>query len=472
MDRSMADRSTTAERVPDTATGGWERQPARRDPAGYVRYLADAVVTVDDEERVLSPGAVDVLGERVVWVGDPGDRDLPAGTDVRKVGGVLMPGLVNTHAHSPMTLLRSAGDGLSLQRWLQEVIWPREAHLTADDVYWGMTLGCEELLTTGVTTTCEMYLFDDALVDAAIDAGIRCVATPGIFDLPDRGTEGHWTSFLSRAQELRSKAHGREGRISVGFGPHSAYALPPDALRTIAKVATESDAMVHIHVAENPGEVEQIATRDGCTVPELLEHVGILEAHCLAAHSVWLDDADLDRYRKYGVCVAHCPGSNGKLGSGIARLRDLLEAGVTVGLGTDGPASNDDLDLWEELRLAALLARITSGDASAVTTNQALRLATVSGGRALGLDVGSLQSGRLADFIRLESEDVRLVPGISAHQLVAHLVWAAHGAQVTNVWVGGREVVADGVCRTVDGRRARREGRQRAQRLRESAGQG
>jgi 5-methylthioadenosine/S-adenosylhomocysteine deaminase len=433
-----------------------------------VRYLGDTVITMDAERRVLRPGALDVDADRIAWVGPPEERDAPVGAAVRWLGGIVMPGLVNTHAHSPMTLLRSAGDGLPLQRWLEEAIWPREAHLRPDDVYWGMTLGCEELLTGGVTTTCEMYLLDRALVDAAVDAGIRCVATPGIFGVAD--DDGRWQSFLDRAEELHSAADGLGGRISIGFGPHSAYALSPAGLAATVRAALEVDALVHVHVAENRQEVKTVTEAHGCGVPELLERLGVLDARCLAAHSVWLDDADLERYRRHAVAVAHCPGSNGKLASGVARLHDMLASGLAVGLGTDGPASNDDLDLWQELRLAPLFARATSGDAGAVTTEDSLHLATRGGADALGLEVGSLEIGRLADFIRLETDDPRMVPGVTDEELVAHVVWAGDRALVTDVWVGGRQLVTRGSCTTVDRRRAHREVRERAQRIRESEG--
>lgn len=449
---------------PPGSTAAGARAPRR------VRYVADAVVTVDHQDRVLRPGALEVEGERIVWVGHPDDAPAVAGTQVRTLGGLLMPGLVNCHSHSAMTLLRSAGDGLSLQRWLQEVIWPQEAHLEPEDVYWGMALGCQELLACGVTTTCEMYRLDHALVDAAVDAGIRCVATPGILDVPDAGPQGRWEYFVDQARALHAKDHGRQGLITVGFGPHSAYALPPEGLVGAAEAAQQLDALLHIHVAENRHEGQGVLERDGCSVPGLLERLGVFEGRCLAAHSVWLDDEDLARYRAHGVAVAHCPGSNGKLGSGVARIRDMLAMGIEVGLGTDGPASNDDLDLWQEIRLAPLLARATSSDPDALRTGQALALATRGGAAALGLATGSLEPGRLADMVRLELDDSRMVPGIDAADLVAHLVWAGDRSLVTDVWVGGSQVVAKGVCHTVDAPEARRQVHRRARRLRQAAG--
>jgi 5-methylthioadenosine/S-adenosylhomocysteine deaminase len=429
-----------------------------------VRYLADAVVAVDDAGSVHRPGVLDVEGDRVAWVG-PADAAPPAGDRVVDLGGLVMPGLVNTHAHTPMTLLRGAGDGLPLERWLHEAIWPREARFTDDDAHWGMLLGCEELLRCGVTTTCEMYLHGRAVADAALEAGIRCVFTPGVFQLPDAGPGATWQHALDQAGQLHADFHGRESRLTVGLGPHSAYALPPEGLVATARVATELDALVQIHVAETAAEGQGILAEHGCSAPELLARLGVLDCRVLAAHSVWLSDADLDLYRQHDVAVAHCPQSNGKLGSGVARLADMLARGIRVGLGTDGPASNDNLDLWEEMRLAPLLARATGADPTLVPTGQALRLATRGGAEALGLATGSLRPGLAADFVRLEMEDASFVPAGDEAELLAHLVWAAPSRLVTDVWVGGRQVVAAGRCTTVDAVEARHQVATRARRL-------
>ena len=201
------------------------------------------------------------------------------------------------------------------------------------------------------------------------------------------------------------------------------------------------------------------------SAPALLADVGALDGRVVAAHAVWLDDEDIALLSAHGVGVAHCPGSNGKLGAGVAPLQVLLERGVRVGLGTDGPASNDDLHLWDEMRLAALLARATAGDPGAVTTATALRLATRGGGEALGLAVGALEAGRPADVIRLRTDDARFTPSVNDAELLGHLVWAGAGYLVTDVWVGGTGVVVDGYCTTIDVARARAEVGQRARRL-------
>ena len=431
-----------------------------------LRLVADAVFTVDPRDTVLAPGAIELTDGLISWVGDPAQVPAEAGTEVRELGGVLMPGLVNCHAHSPMTLLRSAGDGLPLDRWLSESVWPREARLDDEDVYWGMTLGAAELLSNGVTTTCEQYRHPPAVVDAVVDAGIRAVYTPGIFDVPtEDGTGDTWEALLDEACRLFDDTNGREDRVHLGFGPHAVYTVPPEGLKEIAREAQRRDALLQIHLAETEAEGALVEERYGRSAPAVLESVGALDGRVLAAHSVWLDEADLALVVERDVAVAHCPGSNGKLGAGVAPLRELLTRGVRVGLGTDGPASNDDLHLWDEMRLAAILARATSGDPAAVTTETALRLATRGGAEALGLPVGALEAGRPADLIHLRTDDARFIPSVTDAELLGHLVWAGAGYLVTDVWVGGRCVVEDGRCTQIDAERARAEVGQRARRL-------
>ena len=304
-----------------------------------------------------------------------------------------MPGLVNCHGHSPMTLLRSAGDGLPLERWLRESVWPREGRMSDEDAYWGMTLGAAELLGYGVTTTCEQYRHPAAVAEAALDAGIRTLYTVAIFDLAEAGPGSSWESMLAGACELFDRADGKEDRFGVGFGPHAPYTVPPEGLRAIAAEAQRRDALFQIHLSETEAECSVVRERYGMSAPALLASLGALDGRVLAAHAVWIDDGDLDLLASHDVAVAHCPGSNGKLGSGVAPLAALIRRGVRVGLGTDGPASNDDLHLWDEMRLAALFARATARSPDALSTAAALRLATRGGAEALGLRVGALEAG-------------------------------------------------------------------------------
>ena len=220
-----------------------------------------------------------------------------------------------------------------------------------------MLLGAAELLSNGVTTTCEQYRHPIAVVEAVLEAGIRTVYTPAIFDVPDAGPGSTWEALLGAACEMVDATAGQHALLQMGFGPHAAYTVPPEGLQAIAAAARERQALLQIHLSETEAECEVVQERYGMSAPALLASRGILEGRVLAAHAVWLDDADLALLAEHDVAVAHCPGSNGKLGSGIAPLCALLERGIRVGLGTDGPASNDDLHLWDELRLAPLLAR-------------------------------------------------------------------------------------------------------------------
>ena len=429
-----------------------------------VRLVADALFTVDDADTVLRPGAVEFDGGVITWVGPPSTPAHP-GTDVRELGGIVLPGLVNCHGHSPMTLLRSAGDGLPLDRWLAEAVWPREIVAAPEDVYWGMLLGADELLGNGITTTAEQYLHPDPVARAVLDSGLRCVLTPGIFDVPGAGREATWQVQLADACRVFDDMDGEAGRLHVGFGPHAVYTVPPEGLRAVAAAAQARGALVQIHLCETQAEGRVVLERYGMGAPALLDSVGALEGRVLAAHGVWLDDAEIDLLAARDVAVAHCPGSNGKLGSGIARIVALRRRGVRVGLGTDGPASNDDLHLWDEMRLAAIFARAVSGDPGAITSAEALRLATRDGAAALGLPVGVLEAGRRADIIRLRTDDARFVPSIDEHELLGHLVWAGAGYLVTDVWVEGRAAIVDGAPVSIDRARARAEVARRAQGL-------
>ncbi|MEL7157439.1 MAG: amidohydrolase, partial [Actinomycetota bacterium] len=428
------------------------------------RLVADYVVPAEGDGRIIADGAVDIGTDgRIVAVG-PAD-ELGPGPETRTVGGLLMPGLVNAHAHTPMTLVRSVGDGLPLQRWLSEGVWPLEARLTPDDARWAMMLGSVEMLLAGVTTSCEMYLFEDALVDAVLETGARLVLTPGVIAaLAPDGDVGPRVDQITRCHEQH---HGREGRITVGFAPHSLYDLPPELVSEIAERARSLDALFHIHLEETSAERAQVLEAHGRSATRILADLGVLEGPVLAAHGVWLDDDDRQLLGRSGAAVAHCPQSNLKLGSGIAPVPELLAAGVQVGIGTDGPASNDDLDLWEELRLAPLLARGHRTDPQAMTTATALDLATRQSARSIHLDdVGELRPGAQADIIRLDLDTPAFTP-LRPETMLTQLVFAGSARMVTDVWVAGRQVVAGGEVTLVDRGRIMEECQRRADRLRE-----
>lgn len=412
------------------------------------------------------PGIVDIEDGWIVQVSEAHLAGPEDGAEVINLPGLLLPGLVNVHCHSPMTLFRGAAEDISLDGFLRQILWPREARLDSDDVYWGMTLGCAELLRCGVTTTCEMYFFEQATARAAIDAGLRCLVTPGILEVDGASPWGSWQDRLRELTDFHAEFDGAGDLIEVGFAAHSAYSLPLDALTRIAGAARDRGALVHIHLAETKAECDQCQANHQTSVPKLLAGIGFFDGRTLAAHCVWLDDEDIAVLKEYGVGVAHCPQSNAKLASGVARLADLLQAGLSVGLGTDGPASNNDLDLWQEMQFAALVARIAGSDPGAITAPRALAMATRGGADALGRsDIGVLAPGRRADLIHVRTDDPTFVPVLETADLASHLLWSASSRLVEDVWVGGRQVVADGAVTTVDLERASREVQIRAARL-------
>ena len=407
--------------------------PGARSGAPGVPVVRAAGLAVDDTGRIAHFGPA---------------ADAPA-TDavVRPLPGLIMPGLVNTHCHTPMSLLRGMGGDLPLMPWLTDVMWPAEALLTESDVHAGMLAGCLDLLRTGCTTSVEMYFFTDALTDAVRTAGSRAVLTPGIIAAPGWDRLGTWEQMRDDVS-ARIDAHGLhpggDGRIELGYGPHSAYTLPPGALASISEHARERGALVHTHVAESRGEDAHLRDEHG-SVPAMLDAGGALGGRILAAHSVHLSDDDIATYARHGVAGAHCPGSTAKLAAGTARLLDLRRAGVPVGLGTDGPASGDDLDLWHQARLAGLLARIGADDAAAITAAEVLLMGTADAAAAIGRDdLGVLETGRRADVVHIDTDDSAFVAPEDDAQLVSNLVWAGGSRLVRDVWVGGEQVVAGG----------------------------
>ena len=430
--------------------------------------VADIVVTcIDGAAQVHSPGQIDIDDQgRVMHAGPCRQTDCSV---IDNVGGLLMPGLVNTHGHAPMVLLRGLGDGLPLERWLTEAIWPTEARLGPGDVEWGMRLAVAEMLLAGVTTTCDMYFDDAAMIQAVLATGGRHLCTPGVVGAVHMRTPNGLADRMAEIRTLHSEFHDPNGRITVGIGPHSPYDLPIDVVVELAQMAIDLETVLHLHVAETMTEGAALESAHGCSTVQVLEQAGILNGHVLSAHSVWIDDNDIAAFAQRGTHVAHCPTSNMKLGSGIAPVRELLAAGVNVALGTDGAASNDDLDLWDEMALAPLLARVKAHDPGALTATQALLMATANGGRALGLNVGTLATGSWADIVRVDldrpSWQPLSDPNTDIDQLVSRLVFSTKSRDVTDVWVAGERVVSDRVLTTIDLDEAMTEVQSRGRRL-------
>ena len=414
------------------------------------RLVADYLIPGEGEGSVIANGAIDIDSStgRILAVGSINElADAP--DEVLNVGGALMPGLVNAHAHGPMTLVRSAGDGMPLMQWLTEGVWPREAKLTPDDVVIGMVLASCEMLLAGVTTSVEMYMFEDQVAHAVKATGGRARVMAGVLGAIAPTPEA-FTARLEAVSTFCTKHSDPEARVTGGFGPHSVYDLGPERLTELAEAAASVDAMIHVHLEETQDERQQVIDAHGRSATQVLADAGVLSQPTVAAHGVWLDVIDLGLLAQANASVVHCPMSNLKLGSGIADIASWAQAGVGRALGTDGVASNDNLNMWEDLRLAALLARGTAHDPGAVSAPEAFALATKGGAAAIGLpDVGELRPGAWADLIRIDLDQPAFAPGVDEDRF-ANLVWAGSPQAVTDVWVAGKQVVTQGAITTVD----------------------
>jgi 5-methylthioadenosine/S-adenosylhomocysteine deaminase len=429
------------------------------------RFFADYVLPMDDGFSIHAPGYVDVAEGRVVAVGDASGAPSQPAAREHHFEGVLMPGLVNGHAHSAMTVLRGAGEGLPLDRWLTEVIWPREARMRSGDAGVGMIVGAAEMLLGGVTTTNEMYFFPEAIAEGARSTGMRSVVNVAIIEAPGVERFGTPEEAMGTALALRDR-YAADDLVEIGLGPHSAYTLSDAALRDIGELAAAEGLPLHIHLAETRTEGDAVTERTGKTVPRHLADLGVFAGRVSAAHCVWLDEADVLLLAEHSVGVAHCPGSNGKLASGVAPVAAMRRRGIAVGAATDGPASNNDLDLWEEARLALLYARLREDDAAVLGVEDALRMVTSEAAAALSRpDLGALAPGRWADMIRVSLDHVAYDPIHTPEDVVSDLVWAGSARDVADVWVGGVQVVADRAVLTVDVDEARHDLRAAALRI-------
>lgn len=413
-----------------------------------------AVVTADRENRIFAPGEIEVgVDGRLVYVGPVRSGQPAAGVRVINAEEMIAtPGLVNTHNHAAMVLLRGYGEDLPLHRWLEERIWPAEDRLTSDDYYWGSLLAMAEMIRGGTTCFMDMYMGMDRTAEAAAGCGIRACLSRGLSAFSPTVDKA-----VAETRSLVKDWHkGADGRITTMIGPHAPYTCPPDFLRKMADLAGELGVGIHIHVGETQKEVvEHQATYKKSQVATLKE-TGILDHHVLAAHGVYLDDKDMTVLGEAGAAVAHCPTSNMKLGNGIAKVLDLQKHGVTVSIGTDGAASNNDLDMFEEMRLAAILQKGATGDPSVLPAPQVVGMATREGARALGLEkvTGSLEPGLAADIVLVNMAQPHLTP---LYNVLASLIYSVHATDVNLVMVDGTILYENGEFTTLDQERIRYE---------------
>ncbi len=357
---------------------------------------------------------------------------------------LAVPGFVNAHTHASMTLLRSYADDMNLMDWLQNKIWPIEAKMDADDIYWGAMLAAVEMIKSGTTTFADMYgPYMEKVVEVVRDSGLRGVLSRGIIGIADGDVK-----LEENAQLFRDFHQTADGRITVMFGPHAPYTCPPEFLRKVAAKAGELGAEVHIHMAETKGEVEDCLKQYGKRPFALVAETGLFECGTLAAHCVHLNEEDMDIMQKYKIRSVNNPGSNMKLASGVSPVTELLRRGICVALGTDGASSNNNLDMLEEIQLAALLHKVDTYDPLAVPAFQALQMGTEYGAQALGLSkVGRLEVGCKADITLLDMHSAAWYP---RHDLVSLLVYSANSASVDTVLVNGRILMEKRQLLTLD----------------------
>ena len=402
------------------------------------------VVTVDEQQAIVTDADVVVEDQFISYVGPKKEWQEEFDQIVNGQGKLVMPGFVNGHGHAAMSLLRSIADDVPLMYWLEEKIWPMEAKLKREDVYWGTMLAILEMIKGGTTTFTDMYFFMDQVAEAAEETGIRAVLSRGLVGIGHMSEQG-----LEESEQFVNNWQGRaDGRITTMLGPHAPYTCPPEYLKRVLTLQEKLDVPLQIHLCETQDEVAGIEKNHGVTPVELMQKTGLFKAPVVAAHCVHLTDEDMEILKENNVHVVHNPGSNLKLGSGISPVPDLLKRGITVGLGTDGAASNNNLDMMEEMRLAALLHKGVRMDPTVMSAREALTLATRDSARALFLDdVGSLEPGKKADIIMIDLNKPHLTPH---HDVVAHLVYAAQSSDVTWVMVDGKVLMADGQLTTMD----------------------
>ena len=407
------------------------------------------VVTMDDRRRTLHHAYVTVEGGKIAAV----SAEKPEGTFDRVIDGagkVLMPGLINAHTHVPMTLLRGYGGGHDLQTWLNEYVFPAEDKLDSRCIHAGTALGMAELIANGVTAVEDMYYFCDDMIEEVLSAGLNANISRGTTCFQPLDNPADYQP-CREMRELVERYNGyNDGQILVDVSIHAEYTsmLAPNLWEYLGRYAADHDLGIHTHISETRSEHEDCLKRNGKTPIQTLDSYGVWECgRGIAAHCVWCSDEDYDLMVKKNITCVHNPVSNLKLGSGIARVPEMLKAGVNVALGTDGVSSNNNQDLFEELKLSSILHCGTSRNPLAVTPLQALEMATVNGAKALGRKTGSIQPGYDADIILLDFERPGLVP---CHDPVENLVYSARGSDVCLTMARGKILYENGVFHTVD----------------------
>lgn len=406
------------------------------------------ILTMDAQRREFNPGFLAISGSDIAAMGPMSAASTWAAAEtIDAEGGIVLPGLVNTHTHAAMTCFRGMADDLPLMDWLQDHIFPAEAQLNRERVKTGTLLACAEMILSGTTCFCDMYLFEEAVAEAAHQAGMRAVVGEVLYDFPSPNygpIEAGWAYTENMMAAWRDHP-----LITVAVEPHSPYLCAPDLLRRAAEIARRNDSPLVIHLAETRSEVDTIRERYGVTPVRHLADLGLLYPGLLACHGVMLTEEDMDLLQTHDVKIAHNAESNMKLASGIAPVPQLLDRGICVGLGTDGCASNNNLDLLSEMDTVAKLHKVNTLDPTVLDAETVLAMATIEGARALGLAdrIGSLETGKAADIIIIDTRKPHLTP---LYHPASHLVYAVRGGDVRTTIINGRVVMHNRELLTLD----------------------
>jgi 5-methylthioadenosine/S-adenosylhomocysteine deaminase len=406
------------------------------------------VLTMDSKDTQLRNGVVAIEKDKIIAVGHMDEFSTwKASRIIDARGGIIMPGLVNAHTHASMTCFRGLADDLPLMTWLNEHIFPAESKLDYNKVYYGALLACAEMILSGTTCFCDMYLFEDAVAGAAKEAKIRAVVGEVLYDFPSPNY-GPIEKGFAYTENLIKKWKD-DPLITIAVEPHTPYLCAPDLLKRASSLSEDYNLPIVIHVSETEIEVSNSQDQHGLTPIGFLADLQILSPNLLACHCVVLTDEDIALLKRYDVKVAHMPESNMKLASGISPVPKLLKEGVCVGLGTDGSASNNNLDLFLEMDTAAKLHKVNTFDPTVMDANTVLKMCTIEGARALGLGdlTGSLEPGKKADLIIIDTHKPHLTP---MYNPVSHIVYAVRGSDVTTSIINGEVVMEDRKLMTID----------------------
>ena len=400
-------------------------------------------LTMDSERRILKDYYIGISNGKITYIGKEKPNDFEE--IIELPNKLLTPGFINSHTHVAMTLLRGLKDDVDLITWLQDYIFPAEAKLLGEHIYYGSLLGMAEMISSGITTLNDMYYFEEKVAEASIEIGMRSVLSRGILDLvaEDRSPETELKAsheFLSYLEKLWAKDEKLKDQVMFAYGPHAPYTCSKELLLAVKEEADKRGFRIHFHLAETKWEREEIKKRTGMTPVRYLDSIGFLDSNVIGVHVVWVDDEEIDILKKRNVSVVHNPISNLKLASGFSPIPKMLETGINVALGTDGPASNNRLDILREMHVAALIHKGYNLDPKVVSAREVVEMATINGAKALGLEdkIGSIEVGKYADLVFFDLENS--LQAHPFHDVYSMIVYALDLSAISDVMINGEWV--------------------------------